>query len=94
MFINMISPEASYQWLDDKCLEKFAAEVIHGRQIKNTVRTARPLAISTGVPLDVSHIETSLRAMRSFETDFARDVEQVESMSEGQEGSSRKRKRV
>lgn len=90
----MISPEVPYQWLDDKCLEGFAAEVINGRQIKNSVRTAHALAISNGVPLDVTHIETSLRAMRNFETDFTEGGEQVESIAEGQEDSSRKRKRV
>lgn len=94
MFINMVPPEVPYQWLDDKCLERFAAEVINGRQIKNTVRTARALAVSNGVPLDVTHIETSLRAIRDFETDFTEGAEQVQSIAEGQEGPSRKRKRV
>ncbi len=94
MFINMVSPEVAYEWLDDECLERFAAEVINGRQIKNTIRTAHALAISERVPLQVTHIETSLRAMRNFETDFTEGVELVQSVAEGQEGSSRKRKRV
>ena len=94
MFINMNSPEVSHLWSDDKSLERFAAEAINGRQIKNTVRTARALAISNGVPLHVTHIETSLRAMRNFETDFTEGVEHTQSIDESQEGSSRKRKRI
>jgi hypothetical protein len=70
-----------YPWLTPAYLTKIGEEKLNGRQIKNTVRTAHALAVRAKVRLAPSHIETSLRAMRMFESDFAEGSGNVEEPS-------------
>jgi len=73
-FINSTSPHARLDWLNKTCLDGLAAEELNGRQIKNTVRTAHALAVSSKTALTLQHIYMALSAMKMFETDFAEDV--------------------
>ncbi|KUJ11269.1 P-loop containing nucleoside triphosphate hydrolase protein [Mollisia scopiformis] len=76
----------TYPWLTDTYLNEIGREDLNGRQIKNTVRTANALAVSAKVPLSPKHIETALKAMRMFESDFA------ESHHEAEEPSNKRRR--
>jgi hypothetical protein len=61
-------------WLSQACLDSLAAEEPNGRQIKNIVRTAHALAVSSNNLLGIRHINMALNAMKMFEADFAEDV--------------------
>ncbi|TVY82813.1 putative 26S proteasome regulatory subunit-like protein [Lachnellula suecica] len=61
----------TYPWTTEEYLGRIGREVLNGRQIKNTVRTANALAVSAGQLLSPVHIDTALRAMKMFESDFA-----------------------
>jgi SpoVK/Ycf46/Vps4 family AAA+-type ATPase len=78
VFITSASSDITPEWLNNEVLDRFAAERINGRQIKNTVRTAQALAVSENCPLGVKHIDMSLTAMSMFETDFAEDATEFE----------------
>jgi predicted ATP-dependent protease len=60
--------------LDRACLDSLAAEELNGRQIKNIVRTAHALAVSSNNQLGHCHINKALNAMKIFEADFAEDA--------------------
>jgi len=48
------------------------------RQIKNIVRTAQALAVSSNKQLMLRHIRTAMDAMKMFEADFAEDAENAD----------------
>jgi len=73
-FITSTSPHARLDWLNKTCLDGLATEELNGRQIKNAVRTAHALAVSSKTPLSPRHLNMALSAMKMFETDFAEDV--------------------
>lgn len=60
--------------MDRACLDSLAAEELNGRQIKNIVRTAHALAVSSNNQLGHCHINKALNAMKIFEADFAEDA--------------------
>ena len=87
-WLNLEAKQGLDLWLTDEYLDEIGKEELNGRQIKNTVRTANALAISGKVQLSPNHIETALRAMRMFESDFAESHERAE------RPTSNKRRRI
>jgi SpoVK/Ycf46/Vps4 family AAA+-type ATPase len=91
---NEVDPSAT----DEAFLIRLADLELNGRQIRNTVRTAYALALSANKPLGAEHIETTLKAMNTFDQD-SKDIARP-SVSSGEEDwatSSRrpqKRRRV
>ncbi|KAK0236428.1 P-loop containing nucleoside triphosphate hydrolase protein [Armillaria nabsnona] len=55
-----------------KDLESLAAKPFNGRTIKNMVRTAQALALSSDNPLGIEHIQVVLRAQEKFLDEFSR----------------------
>ncbi|KAK0469259.1 P-loop containing nucleoside triphosphate hydrolase protein [Desarmillaria tabescens] len=53
-------------------LEELAAKPFNGRTIKNMVRTAQALALSSDEPLGVKHVQVVLRAQEKFLDEFSR----------------------
>ncbi|KAL0577787.1 hypothetical protein V5O48_004216 [Marasmius crinis-equi] len=54
-----------------KSIEALAAKNFNGRTIKNLVRTAQALALSTNSPLKMEHVHIVVRAQEKFLEDFA-----------------------
>lgn len=81
-FITRTSLNSHLSWLTNSCLESLAAEDLNGRQIKNIVRTAQTLAVSSNNQLTLGHIRTAMDAMKMFEADFAEDAEKAVSEAE------------
>jgi hypothetical protein len=77
-FITSTSASSHLSWLTSNCLESLAAEELNGRQIKNIVRTAQALAVSSNKQLMLRHIRTAMDAMKMFEADFAEDAENAD----------------
>lgn len=71
-FISRASPESSPSWVGS--FDRLASKNLNGRQIKNVVRTAHALAVSRNIRMTIDHINMALRAMETFEADFAEDV--------------------
>lgn len=69
---NFIDLSNDGQGLTDTHLTSFAQEELNGRQIKNTVKTARLLARTNNRPLAEDHIRTVLRVMKENESSFRR----------------------
>ncbi|KAL0065002.1 hypothetical protein AAF712_007993 [Marasmius tenuissimus] len=70
------SPFVTNDDLGDKVIprqsiEVLAAKSFNGRTIKNLVRTAQALALSTNSPLKMEHIHIVVRAQEKFLEDFA-----------------------
>ena len=61
---NFVSVSHDDNTLTDKVLFALAEEEINGRQIKNVVKTARLLAITSKETLNEEHIRTAPRAIR------------------------------
>ena len=58
-------------------LDQLAAVKLNGRQIKNAVRTANTLAISSNVPLNQEHLLTVLETQREFEAELNDDTQDI-----------------
>lgn len=56
--------------LSNEDLERLGRRNLNGRQIKNVVRTAQALAISTDVKLSMSHLQMVLEVTEEFEHDL------------------------
>ncbi|KAF8244243.1 P-loop containing nucleoside triphosphate hydrolase protein [Wilcoxina mikolae CBS 423.85] len=82
-FISKASPVPPI-WMNRESLNELASENLNGRQIKNIVRTAHALAVSQNSEMNLDHIDMAMRALKTFEKDFAEDM--VERRAE--EGSS------
>eukprot|EP01088_Endostelium_zonatum_P007773 TRINITY_DN2018_c0_g1_i1.p1 TRINITY_DN2018_c0_g1~~TRINITY_DN2018_c0_g1_i1.p1 ORF type:complete len:829 (+),score=180.08 TRINITY_DN2018_c0_g1_i1:70-2487(+) len=54
---------------------KFEEEVLNGRQIRTAVRLALALAKSEEEPFEDEHIERTIKIMKQFEEDFAKELE-------------------
>jgi SpoVK/Ycf46/Vps4 family AAA+-type ATPase len=54
----------SVSGLSDKDLESLASIEMNGRQIKNTIKTARLLSKQANVPLDLGHVDMVLKVKR------------------------------
>ncbi|TVY34457.1 26S proteasome regulatory subunit-like protein [Lachnellula subtilissima] len=80
----------TYPWMTEEYLAMIGSESMNGRQIKNTVRTAYAIAVSAGVALSPMHIDTALRAMKMFESDFMESKKEFREESE----PSAKRRRI
>jgi hypothetical protein len=74
IFITSGSVENKPQWIDSALLDKLAGYELNGRQIKNIVRTGFALALSAGTELSLKHIAIGLKALKSFDSDFAEDT--------------------
>jgi AAA+ superfamily predicted ATPase len=72
-------------WLTESFLDAVSAEGLNGRQIKNVVRVATPLAASADREMQAQDIRVSLDAMKAFEADF---TEHGSSESEGGVGTN------
>lgn len=69
-FVNVDGKEPRcYVSLSD--LEVLAQKPFNGRTIKNLVRTAQALALSTKEPLSLDHVKVVVRAQEKFLTEFA-----------------------
>jgi len=68
-----------------------AAEELNGRQIKNIVRTAHALAVSSNTQLGHHHINKALNAMKMFEADFAEEAAESARESEDLRASGNER---
>lgn len=69
-FVNVDGKEPRcYVSLSD--LEALAQKPFNGRTIKNLVRTAQALALSTKEPLSLDHVKVVVRAQEKFLTEFA-----------------------
>ncbi|KAK0499925.1 P-loop containing nucleoside triphosphate hydrolase protein [Armillaria luteobubalina] len=55
-----------------KDLEGLAAKPFNGRTIKNMVRTAQALALSSDKPLSIEHVRVVVRAQEKFLNEFSR----------------------
>ena len=71
-FISRVSPESGSSWIGS--FDRLASKNLNGRQIKNIVRTAHALAVSRNIHMTIDHINMALRAMETFEADFAEDT--------------------
>jgi hypothetical protein len=74
IFITSGSAGNKPQWVDSALLDKLAGYELNGRQIKNIVRTGFALALSIGTELSLKHIVMGLKALKSFDSDFAEDT--------------------
>jgi len=73
-FIKSGSAGKAPQWMDGSFLDKIATKDVNGRQIKNIVRTAFALAFSLEVPISPIHIVKGLKALKSFDAEFAEEA--------------------
>jgi hypothetical protein len=73
-FITSGSAENKPEWVDSNLLDKLAGYELNGRQIKNIVRAGFALALSAGTELSLKHIAMGLKALKSFDPDFAEDA--------------------
>lgn len=72
-FITSGAAENKPEWLDSTHLDKLAGYELNGRQIKNIVRAGFALALSASTELSLKHIAMGLKALKSFDSDFADD---------------------
>ena len=61
----------------ESIFDELATVKLNGRQIKNAVRTANTLAISSNVTLSKEHLLTVLDAQREFEADLNDDTQDI-----------------
>ena len=73
-FLRKASPGSSLGWLDPESLERISSVDLNGRQIKNIARTAAALAAGEETAIRLSHIDTALKAMQTFDSNLATDV--------------------
>jgi len=75
LFLKRASPDSAKALRQTGALDKFAAEILNGRQIKNLVRTASALALSSDSSPDgrisQEYIEWALQPMKQFESYMA-----------------------
>jgi AAA+ superfamily predicted ATPase len=69
-FAKKASPNSAFQGMDDRFLDTISAKDLNGRQIKNIVRTAHAIAISSNEKLATKHIESAMEIFEEFERDF------------------------
>lgn len=74
-------PDRYLDRLDDNFLKEVSKFDVNGRQIKNAVRVAHSLAVNENRGIIPEDIFSILEALRSFDEDFDRSVEQNESRS-------------
>ncbi|CAG9981206.1 unnamed protein product [Clonostachys byssicola] len=55
-------------WAD--IAEKFASEVLNGRQIRDSVRIAQASALGEGTEIETRHLNNALQLLRKFEDEF------------------------
>jgi len=73
-FANKASPNSALQWMDDCFLNTISAKELNGRQIKNVVRTAHAMAVSSNEAISTKHIESAIKILEDFERDFEEDT--------------------
>jgi isocitrate dehydrogenase len=78
---------------------ELALKPFNGRTIKNLVRTAQALALSSNAPLRLEHIQTVVKAQEKFLSEFSqatysrkRKVEEADCGDEGMSRSTGKRR--
>ncbi|KAM7218120.1 P-loop containing nucleoside triphosphate hydrolase protein [Rhypophila decipiens] len=76
LFLKRASPESAEALLQTGAIDKFAEEILNGREIKNVVRTASSLALSSGDSsadsrISPEYIEWALQPMKQFESYIA-----------------------
>ncbi|KAK0738444.1 P-loop containing nucleoside triphosphate hydrolase protein [Schizothecium vesticola] len=75
LFLKRASPDSAEALRQTGALDKFAAEILNGRQIKNLVRTASALALSSDSSEDgrisQEYVEWALQPMKQFESYMA-----------------------
>jgi hypothetical protein len=69
-FVEAAAQSSMLDWFDDKALAELASKDLNGRQIKNAVRTAHALAVSSGTELSMKYLMIALGAMETFDADF------------------------
>ncbi|KAF7328980.1 p-loop containing nucleoside triphosphate hydrolase protein [Mycena venus] len=57
--------------ISDAELDELAEKPFNGRTIKNLVRTAQALALSSGVPMSKTHVDVVVRSQEKFLREFA-----------------------
>jgi hypothetical protein len=91
-FVEAAAQSSMLDWFDDQALAELASKDLNGRQIKNAVRTAHALAVSSGTELSMKYLRIALGAMEAFDADFEDSMaEPTEIPSPEQE---RKRRRL
>jgi AAA+ superfamily predicted ATPase len=73
-FARKASPNSAIQWMDDSFLDTLSAKDLNGRQIKNIVRTAHAMAVSSNEAIGAKHIESAMEILEEFERDFEEDA--------------------
>ncbi|KAI9665062.1 MAG: hypothetical protein M1821_006510 [Bathelium mastoideum] len=61
----------------ESIFDELAAVELNGRQIKNAVRTANTLAISSNAPISQEHLLIVLEAQKEFEADLNADTQDI-----------------
>ena len=71
MFLQkVISDSQSGDGWVDRELDRLASFNINGREIKNSVMTARGIAIGEDAELSINHVNMVLKYLQKFEADF------------------------
>ena len=70
----------------DEAVDRLIKDEINGREIANTVNTAKTLARFEAQPLQMRHIETVLQVMRDFDVSIAKKRQVIETV-ESRQGS-------
>ena len=70
----------------DDVIDHFIRDKLNGREISNTVNTARTLARFQEKPLEQEHIETVLEVRREFDSSISRKLKAL-TLSDSRQGS-------
>jgi AAA+ superfamily predicted ATPase len=73
-FARKASPNSAIHWMDDQFVDTLSAKDLNGRQIKNIMRTADALAVSSNETIGKRHVETAIGILEEFERDFEEDA--------------------
>lgn len=69
-FARKASPNSAIQWMDEQFLHTLSAKDLNGRHIKNIMRTANALAVSSNETIGQKHVESAMAILEEFERDF------------------------
>jgi len=67
----MLDDPTTVATISDAELDELAEKPFNGRTIKNLVRTAQALALSSGVPMSKTHVDVVVRSQEKFLREFA-----------------------
>jgi hypothetical protein len=89
-----VSDEVDWSVQDPAFLDEMAEHDFNGRQIRNVVRTAYSLAVSSGEELSETHIRTTLSAMSNFDNIGKDDSSSEQDDQDSSAKRPKKRRRV